>query len=183
MEKLNELAELARLCDSMKSSVDANAAYANFICRIEPKDITAIAEAFRELEQRAEAAESNSNYNGGDARYWHDEYCAQQQRLVSKIVALEERLAELAKQEPVGYAVKRFDNGNFGSWLQSKGMAKGNADYYVVPLFERPAPSAGWEGLIPKRLPMDIPFAAHRIRNGGWNDCINAILRNIEDAQ
>lgn len=95
--------------------------------------------------------------------------------------AAEAKLAELEKQKPVGYAVKRFDNGNFGSWLQSKGMAKGNADYYVVPLFERPAPSAGWEGLIPKRLPMDIPFAAHRIRNGGWNDCINAILRNIEE--
>jgi len=75
-----------------------------------------------------------------------DEFWALEQRAE----AAEAKLAGLEKQEPAGYAVKRFDNGKFGSWLKSKGLAKGDADYYVVPLFERPAPAAdlvpeGWK--------------------------------------
>lgn len=163
MEKLKELDDLFLLVNSKNNQFD------NY-STVKDKTILAIAEAFRELEQRA------SNLSDG----WL--------KAISERDEARAKLAEMEKQEPVGYAVKsyavkRFDNGNFGSWLQSKGMAKGNADYYVVPLFERPAPSAGWEGLIPKKLPMDIQFAAHRIRNGGWNDCINAILRNIEEGK
>lgn len=93
MEKMNELVELAERADSVGNLMDA----------VNPHTILAISQAFRALERRAEAAESNSNYNGGGARYWHDEYCAQQQRLVSKIVVLEAKLAALANQEPVHF--------------------------------------------------------------------------------
>ena len=52
MEKLNELVELAERADSAVNLMDA----------VNPHTILAIAEAFRELEQRAEAAEALNNH-------------------------------------------------------------------------------------------------------------------------
>ena len=48
MDKLNDLVEMAEKADAVANLMDA----------VNPHDILAIAEAFRELEQRAEAAEA-----------------------------------------------------------------------------------------------------------------------------
>lgn len=55
MSDLNKLKELAERCDSMRVSVDQNAAYGNFIACIEPKDVVAL---FEQLEA-AEALNSH----------------------------------------------------------------------------------------------------------------------------
>lgn len=155
MEKLNELADLANKATkgawvadsgegwdaiiSQQDMVNSNfiigefigpdsKANKDFVLAVSPENILAIAEEFRALER-----EVQKNLDGALA--W-------QQRAE----AAEAKLAELEKQEPAGYAVKRFDNGKFGSWLNSKGLAKGDDDYYVVPLFERPAPAVSAKG-------------------------------------
>jgi len=60
----------------------------------------------------------------------------------------------------------------------------------VVPLFERPAPAVSLAELVPKRKPisMDAPISADwaartaGYRNG-FNDCVDEVLRNIEEVK
>lgn len=99
MDKLNELVEMAKASDGKW-----------FATAINPESILAIAEAFRELERRAEAAEA--------------------------------KLAELAKQEPVGYYRRGKDKGFYLSTIDAPRPG-------CVPLFTRPAPAAVPVDLVP----------------------------------
>lgn len=184
MEKLNELAELARLCDSMKSSVDANAAYANFICRIEPKDITAIAEAFRELEQRAEAAEAKlAELDKQEESRWNTHDGIARPIGVDKddLVYLRMKRQEIKLPYPAGMVNWKHDGGEFDviAW----------ASVYSSP---RPAPAADLAELVPGEMTKSLASIANEYQTSpqnalfivvGWNACRAAILRNIEEAR
>lgn len=192
MEKLNELVEQAKEISSKNwfinsdeevTAIDkdagpddseevfigcaANIQLAKYITSASPETILAIAEAFRALEQ-----ENNK--------------LRQRAGLAKEANDFEAKLAELAKQKPAGYGVKRFDNGQFGSWLKSEGLAKGDDDYYVVPLYEHPAPAADLAELVPNRKPVpELGECLGSISHwcDGWNSCRAAILRKIEEAK
>lgn len=181
MEKLNELLDLAKASHVIGVPV-----------RLSDSQVEAIAEEFRAMEKRAEAAESGSSYMGGGARYWHDEYCAQQQRLVAKIVDLEAKLAELEKQESKpSYFLNRIESSDkwgpevelriYESQLDAS-KSKNDHGGGIIQLFTRLAPAVSLAELVPGE--METPSAKITYSRGvadGWNDCRAAILRKIEE--
>lgn len=207
MEKLNELAALAEqlggeewvysrttlhsrgyitgrggrtIVQTTDGDVPANVC--RFMQMADPATILAIAKAFRALERE------------------NSELRQQRAGLAKEANDLEAKLAELAKQKPAGYGVKRFDNGQFGSWLKSEGLAKGNDDYYVVPLYEHPAPAADLAEMCDRQYIAGLQ-AGFRLGDAGDNEGLRkatanyrqqiidsrkattpaAILRNIEE--
>jgi len=54
----------------------------------------------------------------------------------------------------------------------------------VVQLYEHPAPAADLAELVPDKLTADGVVSMHDCGVvEGWNDCCDAILRNIEEAK
>lgn len=165
MEKLNQIEHIAKV----------NAREWRSITVVDTRDILAIAEAFRALEQRAETAEATikqqsselehcGTYMGGGARYWDDEYCSQQQRLVGKISDLEAKLAELEKPEPIYQLVcNNPDQDGYAEWADCNPdyFSKEPADMCRV-LFSRPAPAVSLAELVPPEADgSNVPFAAN----------------------
>lgn len=106
MDKLNELVEMAELADSVGNTMDC----------VNPHDILAIAEAFRALEQRAEAAENarldiaaglllmQGRAEAAEAEVEDTDktmraYSDQLVKVTAELVAAQAQLAEIAKQE------------------------------------------------------------------------------------
>ncbi|UJH95905.1 hypothetical protein [Pantoea phage Nafs113] len=174
MEKLDELAELARLCASMKNSVDTNAAYVNFICRIEPKDITAIAEAFQNLEN--ENAELRQQRAG----------------LAKEANDFESKLSALASQPPVAYTdAEELDTMQKGTYADMfKPCDEYKSDPKWIPLFTRAAPAADLAELIPEKWTLEqalkfvegyTPPSEEESVMFAVNSFRATILRNIEE--
>ena len=99
---------------------------------VSTRTMIAIAEAFRELDKRAEAAEAD-----------HDNVISQSDELYKKLMATEANLAELANQEPVAEV---NHDGTFYGFKALENIPEGNYQLYT-----RPAPAAapqGWK-LVP----------------------------------
>lgn len=91
-------------------------------------------------------------------------------------------LAEMCDRQYIAGLQAGFRLGDAGD---NEGLLKATANYRQQIIDNRKAttPAADLADLVPDKLPMNIPFAGHRIHNGGWNGCIDAILRNIEEAK
>lgn len=155
-----------------------------------PANIIAIAEAFRALQQ-----EVKKNLDGALA--WQ-----------RRAEAAEAKLADLSKQEPVLYALRfknsrgepeKLINENCLFRDREKAAAYGLGGNYVIqesgriewvpnpslnpeviPLFTRPAPAAE---LVPKKLTHQMgDYPVQEAAINSWNACVDAILRNIEEA-
>lgn len=135
------------------------------------KDILAIADAIRALEQRAEAAEA-------------------------KLAELEKQASE---QKPFMYGIMtasgdaHFEDFCVSSdpglledviWEWNNTMADNEPKNRVVALFTRPAPAINLAELVPERKP--VPESGSSFESAinwceGFNACRAAILRNIEE--
>lgn len=208
MKELNELVELAKKADREVTwsllpfdlaKEDWCVEVVDYIALMSPHTILAIAEAFRALEQRAEAAESNllaeerttcavSREKAGYAReVAHLENKISELR--QRAEAAEAKLAELEKQEPIGYvsdnSADMAANGHLG--YISNHQVAGLPGRYV---YARPAPTVSLAEMVPDErsvkedefLSEYLPQQPHytEIFNLGWNACRAAILRNIE---
>lgn len=152
-----------------KSQKKANARY---IAAANPEAILAIAEAFREMEQRAR------NLNDG----W--------------LNAIEERdearakLAELAQQKPIGWLNDAYlGRGVIDGEVGEDDFGPGYIPIYRHPFNDVPAPAADLAELLPpkKELVSDTKNLqacewGFHLQDEGWNKAIDAILRNIEEA-
>ncbi|AIX48880.1 hypothetical protein PSNIH1_00690 [Pantoea sp. PSNIH1] len=113
-----------------------------------------IAEAFRALEQRTEAAEA--------------------------------ALAELQKQEPVGWMTD-VEVDELHSGVAEEAYIYAHADATsTIPLFTRPAPAINLAELLPDEMPTSHIYhggngAFNAGKEAGWNACRAAILRKIEE--
>jgi len=156
---------------------------------------TTVAEAFRALEQRAEAAEKALAEQGEQvdkANALIDDLREERkllQRLAgdrgNKLESAEAKLAELAKRPPVG----DFYEDGPGNWWQ---IGPHDKVPHVTPLFDRPAPAADLAELTQGndliRVLSFAKFVIKSVRKNGEYaplssqepDEIDAILRNIE---
>lgn len=180
MKELNELVELT----------DEAIASSTYSLNVKVSDILAIEEAFRELEQRAEAAEAAfaDNEEAKQLLFVQRDTLISANLTVGKALkAAEAKLAELEKQEPVAWVLKDSHRGT-SHVERNKQVAdlfsvfKGNE---VTPLFTRPAPAINLAELMPEQsLNGQARFLGDKepYYNRGWNDCRAAILRKIEEA-
>ncbi|KAA5932363.1 MULTISPECIES: hypothetical protein [unclassified Pantoea] len=216
MEKLNELVELAKKATSGKWIADSgegwdaiisqqdmvngnfiisefigpdSKANKDFVLAASPENILAIAEAFRALEQRAEAAEAD---NRKLLKTIYEEKGVAL-RIVDKLHAAEAKLAELEKQEPVAYTgaeeLKVMQQGTYADMFTPHDSYKSDPQW--IPLFIRPAPAINLAELVPREIEITVTEGVrHGLVNGsicnphradGWNACVAAILRNIEE--
>ena len=175
MDKLNEVAAF----------LDRNPGLADCVVQITYSEMYDIAEAFRDLEQRAEAAEAEGarltrNYkhiieqhmprtSDGCDKGWTRVIEARE--LQAKLEAAEAKLAALAKQEPVHFRP-------FGS--DGETYVKCSPDHIdAMAFWQHPAPAADLAELVPPEADgSNLPFAAN-----GWNACRAEMLRNIEEAK
>lgn len=199
MKELNELVGLAVAYENAETRKEAFEIVERFNDSCGFKSIIEIDKAFRELEKRAEAAEAENSYMGGGARYWHDEYCAQQHRLVAKVVATEAKLAELEKQEPVGKQYRVSAKGNnsatgWSLWHDGDGEQYRNSyDVQVRNVFTRPAPAVNLAELVPEEITSALSEKMIDICDGFevgdsgakeiWKACRANIMRNIEESK
>ncbi|WP_277973401.1 hypothetical protein [Pantoea agglomerans] len=194
MEKLNELKEAFYPQYGTPGSRDMDVTARR---KVIDENIEAVAEAFRALEQRAEAAEKALAEQGEQvdkANALIDDLREERkllQRLAgdrgNKLESAEAKLAELAKRPPVG----DFYEDGPGNWWQ---IGPHDKVPHVTPLFTRPAPAVGLAELVPGNdLLRVLDFAKFVIKcvrkNGEYAplssqepDEIDAILRNIEGA-
>lgn len=107
----------------------------------------------------------------------YEDYAALQQ----KLDAVESKLAELHKQEPVLF---RDSHGCFVS--KGKGEQLIKSCEFVTPYYIRPAPAINLAELVPEEKP-DLPDnhsdTEWRGICDGWNACRAAMLRKIEEAK
>lgn len=159
MEKLNELVALANFTDISPNGFDKGKMIA-----VMPETITAIAEAFQNLE--------NEN----------SELRQQRAGLAKEANDLEAKLAELDKQEV--FAVVQESEKGFYVDFQSHVVAG-------LKLFIRPAPTADLDELVPDKwyfqLTFDIPnlenMTPYQAHGAAWEQCRTATLLKIEDAK
>lgn len=110
----------------------------DFIAAANPTSILAIAEAFRALEQRAEAAEAEAVRNLMGAHAWEKHA----RRATAERDVLQAKLAELDRQEPYGwliglpglYPTFTLDYRNVEQAIAAGG-------YEITPIYTRPAPA------------------------------------------
>lgn len=142
-----------------------------------PANILAIAEAFRALKQRAEAAEADCARLDRESQNLSDQLgaCDRERR------AVKAKLAEMEKQEPVGYTYNRGINCEIVAADLNDDCPCG------IDLYARPAPAINLAELVPDEM---TPKQASRSYGGevvgyrdGFNACIAAMLRNIEEAE
>lgn len=136
MDKLNYLVEMAEKADAVANLMDA----------VNPHDILAIAEAFRELERRAEAAEAEAKHQLGV----NVVLSRHNQAIVDQRDKALTQLSELARQEP-DYFLNRIESSD--KWVPETdlriyesqlGASKSQDDHGggIIELFTRPAPAA-----------------------------------------
>lgn len=195
MEKLNELVRLAHLNEKASAwseighdlmSDGYHDTASDFIEACSPDAIIEIAEEFRALEQRAEAAEreaANAKYEWGEAQANYDS---------SKKVnsALRAKLAELDKQKPVAYVMgeETIDDFNSGYEFFAVRDAEHEEEMDNIPLFTRPAPAIDLAELVPDKWYFQLTFGIpnldgmtpYQAHGAAWEQCRAAILRNIE---
>lgn len=169
MKELNELVEMAERADSLCLLMQS----------VNPHHILAIAEAYRALEQREEAAEAAVKVANEHAEKFEREMYL----MMDKVEAAEAKLAELNKQKPVGTVSISMD------WNTHRNIATVNMrpDLVVAEmkdgdeLFTRPAPAINLADLVPDEVTrgnedvFDVGFS------NGFNACRAAMLRNIEE--
>lgn len=139
MEKLNEVKQALKYLE-----IDANAYADNFSASmiVSTKNILAIAEAFRELEQAKVSAEHERDCHMDIADYFKESWVTQKQRAE----AAEAKLAELEKQEPYGYVHNVCNPPGSGV---AASIFKEENRHYERPVFTRPAPAADLAELVP----------------------------------
>lgn len=144
------------------------------------KDILAIAEAFRELEQRAEAAETVLERESDI----HIDTAASMREWRLRAEAAEAQLAELAKQKAAGF-------------VNAPGKAKlfyhGEGLPVDTRLFTSAAPAAVPVDLVPTAIPKDVYKVIYDECGGFvdttanaqhiWAYCRMTILRQLEERQ
>lgn len=154
-----------------KAQKKANAKY---IAAANPETIIAIAEYVQELERRAEALEAKYKEVSG----WYV-------KMKTRMLAAEAKLAELVKQRPVGKQYRVSAKGNnsateWSLWHDGDGdQFKNSYDVETREVYDRPAPAVNLADLVPQKMTNPHQIAAE---GTGWNDCIDAIIRNIEEA-
>lgn len=190
MEKLNELVELAKELNGeswgyrrttpysrgyitgkdgrtivQTSSGEVPANVCRFIETADPETILAIAEAFRALEQRAEAAE-------------HERDCH-----MDITEHFKARCKELEQQKPYGY-VHNLVNPPGGGVAAS--IFKEESRHYGRPVFTRPVPAINLAELVPMKKSSEglaryeSDDAINLAKIEGFNSCVEIIMRNIE---
>lgn len=192
MDKLSDLVEIAD--NAISSGV--------YDLKVKVGDILAIEQAFRELEQRAEAAEALNKHmelavrkaegvsealrrkseaaeaklaeNEKSSGFWGRAAASETIRANKA----EAKLAELERQEPVAFTSPFYwkelnGSGRVNCWLRND---RRDPDF-KVELFTRPAPAINLAELVPPEADgSNLPLAAY-----GWNACRAEILRKIED--
>lgn len=192
MKELNELVELAEKADAVANLMDS----------VSPHTILAIAEAFRVLEQRAEAAEEKvkeleqeqAEHDGQIANLQgkFDLALAGLRSKTSRCDNAEEKLAELHNQKPIG----RVDRGHVSDSNEYPDARVVCLHEHVgweafqdgTELFTRPAPAINLAELVPDEMPTSHIYhggngAFNAGKEAGWNACRAAILRNIGEAK
>lgn len=104
---------------------------------------------------------------------WRDMQIA---ALQQKLDAAEAKLADLDKQDPIGYHSEDA-RAVFRVWPHADGKI-------CVPVYARPAPAINIAELVPGEKSTDVDYAYYpltKARHEGWNACRVAILRNIEE--
>lgn len=182
MEKLNELEMLAKFADKevtwsllpfdlVKDGWCVEVV--DYIAAMMPANILAIAEEFRALEQRAEAAEAS-------AKDWRNKAMNQ----CAKREVAESKLAELEKQEPVGWMTD-VEVDELHSGVAEEAYIYAHADATsTIPLFTRPAPAINLAELVPDEMPnggSGSPTDSVTHWCDGYNSCRAAMLRSIEE--
>lgn len=141
MDKLDDLVEMAEKADAVAGLMDA----------VNPHDILAIAEAFRELEQRAEAAWAEAKHQLGV----NIVLSRHNQAIVEQRDKALTQLSELAKQEP-DYFLNRIESSDkwgpetdLRIYESQLGASKSQDDHGggIIELFTRAAPASD---LVPK---------------------------------
>lgn len=145
----------------VRAKAACNGRTVGYMEKVDPHTILAIAEAFRALEQRAEAAEA-------------------------KLAELErqEPVAWLNTREgdqawPCVFIAKEKAANN-REWVTLAPWVK------TQPLFTRPAPAINIAELVPGEKSTDVDYAYYPLTKAcheGWNACRAAILRKIEEAK
>lgn len=180
MEKLNELVELAEKADSV----------ANLMDNVNPHTILAVAEAYRALEQRAEAAEAKYD-NRSPTEWAYQQACAVIEKHRLRAEAAEAKLAELAKQKPIGWLNDAYlGRGVIDGEVGEDDFGPGYIPIYRHPFNDVPAPAADLAELVPEKASMADYY--ENVRSGEidpeeagiamWDACRAAILRNLEEA-
>jgi len=126
--------------DTANCSKAQKLANAKFIAASNPATILAIAEVFRALEQRAEAAEATIRQQ--------DELLLSYQETILRQT---EKLAELEKQEPFAYTdnaqIADLHKSTFAEIYPPHNSFKEDPEW--LPLFTRPAPAVSLAELVP----------------------------------
>lgn len=169
-------------------------AVASLMDGVNPHHILAIAEAFQALEQRAEAAEATIKQQDELILSYQEtirqqtEKLAEEKRINSKLRedraglsrecnAFEAKLDELAKQEAVAFV---------NAPRKAKMLYAGERLPVDTNLYARPAPAVSLAELVPDKKSTDIDYAYYpltKARHEGYNECVDDILRNIEESK
>ena len=173
MEKLNDIEVRAKLlARAWVAIMDVNV-----------RDILAIAEAFRALEQRAEAAEAKIQAVTESRDQWE----ANAREFSRCADRLEAKLSELEKQTPIYQLMEHGNWYDAEAHVFTEATNNGNIGRIV---YTRPAPAINLAELVPPmkdrnmiahvyldETTVDKPDAYTK----GFNECRAAILRNIEN--
>lgn len=170
MQKLSEL--FGKICSASERGKKG--------VLVDLQTISEIRDEFWALKQRAEAAKAKHS----ELSDWHE-------KMKSRMLAAEAKLAELAKQKPVGTVSIAMD------WSTHRNVATVNMRHDLVvsemkdgdELFTRPAPAADLADLVPDELTREawrqlfINEDYQDTFRCGFSACRAAILRNIEEAK
>ena len=186
MEKLNKLFAIAQRADAVGNVLEC----------VNPHDIIDIAEEFLSLKERAEAAEreaANAKYEWGEAQANYDSSKKTSADLRAKLAELEKQEPDLIKHlEHCSEIVSRWPDwkkkgAEATKFIQSLdefelGYLNGHAEVCST----RPAPAVSMAELIPEKKSTNIDYDYYpltKARNEGWNDCVSAIIRNIQESK
>lgn len=190
MEKLNKLA-----AEIVENLVDCDSADPEPIEQYEEWTRKQIAEAFSALERGKQADAEYAKQGWQCAGAVATECDALKKDLVdmtARAEAAEAKLAELEKQEPAAFTSEFYwqklnESGLVNCWLRND-----NRDPdFNVRLFTRPAHAVSLANLVPDEIKITVTEGIrHGVIDGkivnphradGYNECIAAILRNIEE--
>lgn len=137
-----------------------------------------IAEAFRALEQRAESAEAEAKHQLSVNILVSEHH----NRLVAKRDALQAKLAEMEKQEPIGMVV-----GKLGAGLRVQCYFMPGKINLGDELFTRPAPAINLAELVPDEDEVERIYSIYCTPTLGSKNALRhirkEIVRNIEEGQ
>lgn len=173
------------ICESRGESVistGSNSNEASWLCDYlelcSPENILAIAEAFRKLEQRAEAAEIEKSGAQERCKLLFDA----KNHWADRARAAEAKLSEMQRQEPVAWCPKTQIE-LLAKYRMVEADLSSMQRFDEVPLFTRPSPVVSLDELVPESMPAHdkgdaIDATVHWC--DGYNACRAAILRRIE---